>query len=271
MMTETFVSFRIKQPVQTQILTNRFLMKTWHDYFKRNRDNRPNIPWKKGLQVEAFLRRPLIRSLQRFQLGESGNGRHLMKGAQKTGDKNYVQAMELFIKEEQEHARWLGEILQRLDAPPLTRHWSNLAFTGLRRLLGLREELFVLLVAEMIAKRYYHTLREGTNDPVLKMVFGQMWQDEMGHVAFHTDFLQRVFSSWSLPIRVIVRALWRALYRVVCLVVMLDHRALIRAAGDSLPAFWWDCELTFDEVAASIFSFSQRPFPIGNMPSAKPN
>jgi hypothetical protein len=234
-------------------------MKAWLDFFKRNRDNRPVISWKKGLQVEACLRRPLIRSLQRFQIGESGEGRHLMKGAQRAGDKHYAQAMELFIKEEQEHARWLAEILQRLDAPLLTRHWSDMAFMGLRRLLGLKQELFVLLVAEMIAKRYYHTLREGTNDPVLRQVFGLMLEDERGHVAFHTEFLQREFSTWSLPTRAAVRLLWRTLYRGACLVVMLDHRSVIRATGDSLPAFWWDCELIFDEVAAAMFSFSQRP------------
>ena len=229
-------------------------MKNWLNYFQQNRDHRREIPWDQGVHPEARLVLPLIRSLQRFQVGESGEGRHLRRQAAATGDPVYEAAIVLFIKEEQEHARLMACVLQALGAPLLRQHWSNACFILLRRLFGLREELLVLLLPEMIAKRFFRALLDGTRDPALRAVFAQIVHDEEGHLAFHIDYLQGSFASLSLPGRVLVRAIWRLFFRAACVVVLLDHRAVLRAAGVSLPAFWWDAGLIFDEVAAGIFS-----------------
>jgi hypothetical protein len=141
----------------------------------------------------------------------------------------------------------------------LRRHWSNTCFVLIRRLFNLEEELMVLLVPEMIAQRYFRALRDGTNDPGLRAVFGQIVSDEDGHVAFHVDFLRRRFAALPVARRALVRAGWRIVFRGACLVIMTDHRAALRAAGVSLAEFWWDCGLIFDEVAAVLF----RRDPVG--------
>jgi len=112
---------------------------------------------------------------------------------------------------------------------------------------------------EMIAKRYFRALRDGFEDPTLHAVFEQILQDEEGHLAFHVDYLQGAFASLSLPARALVRGLWRILFRLVCLVVIADHRAILRSTGVSAAQFWWDCGLIFDEVAAGIFSCAPSP------------
>src|SRR5436309_8987875 len=116
----------------------------WLRYFEHNRDHRMNIPWEQGIQLEARLREPLIRSLQRFQVGESGEGGHLRKRAATTGDAIYEAAIDLFIKEEQEHARLMAGILRRLNAPLLPEHWSDSCFVLLRHFFGLHGTLLVL-------------------------------------------------------------------------------------------------------------------------------
>src|SRR5438552_16393248 len=121
-------------------------MKDWLDYFEYNRRHRRKIPWERTIELAAGARAPLIRSLQRFQVGESGEGTHLRKQAAKTGNPAYQAAIELFIKEEQEHARLMAGILRKLDAPLLQRHWSDACFILLRRLFGLHYELLVLLI-----------------------------------------------------------------------------------------------------------------------------
>ena len=228
----------------------------WLTYFERNRVNRLReaIPWERGFNVEPQLRAPLIQSLQRFQVGEQGEGLHLKRGAAATGDAAYAATINLFVAEEQEHARLLARVVRGLGGELLTGHWSDACFILLRHLSGLHLELMVLLVAEMIAKRYYRALSEGTNDPVLKTVFDKILRDEFGHVAFHADFLHCAFASLPLPIRRLMRALWAILFRVVCLVVMYDHRAVLRATGVSPRAFWRDCGLIFDETATEIFN-----------------
>jgi bacterioferritin (cytochrome b1) len=234
-------------------------MNNWLTYFQRNRRDRLQIPWHLGIEIEERLRRPLIHSLQRFQIGESGEGRHLRANAAERGDAEYAEAIDLFIREEQEHARLMAAILRRLRAPLLEKHWSDGCFMYLRHVAGLKEQLLVLLLPEMIAKRHFRALHDGTHDPVLRAVFAQICHDEEGHLNFHIDTLQELFAKWSWPRRAAVRAIWRILFRASCVVVMWDHRSALKAAGVSASVFWWDCGLIFDEVAARIFSTAPKP------------
>jgi hypothetical protein len=226
----------------------------WLRYFEHNRDHRLPIPWECGVHPEPTLRAPLIRSLLRFQVGESGEGRHLRRQAAATGDADYIAAINLFVKEEQEHARLMAEILGRLDVPLLKHHWSDVVFVLLRRLFKLRGELLVLLVPEIIAKRYFRAVHDGTADPVIRAVCAQIGHDEEGHIAFHQDTLRRAFASGGLAERALIRLVWRTVFRAACLVVMWDHRGVLKAARVTPAQFWWDCGLIFDEVAAAILS-----------------
>jgi hypothetical protein len=228
-------------------------MKEWLRYFEQNREQRLEMPPEQKFSPEPLLRGPLIRSLRRFQLGESGEGLRLRLHAAMTRDAVYQRCVDLFIKEEQNHARMMAAILHDLGAPLLRRHWSNACFVFLRRLFGLEEELLTLLVPEMMAQRFFRALRDGTRDASLRAVFAQIIHDEDGHVAFHADFLRRRLATLPLARRALLRAGWRVIFRAACAAVLLDHRTIFRAVGLSPAAFWWDCGLIFDEVAASLF------------------
>jgi hypothetical protein len=206
----------------------------WLRYFEHNRDHRLPVPWETSIAVPPSVQPLLVRSLQRFQLGESGEGRHLRRQAAATRDADYQASIDLFIKEEQEHARLMAG--------------------ALRRLFDLRTELLVLLVPEMIARHYFRALRDGFSHPVLWTVFSQILNDEEGHLAFHADHLNRAVGGWSFLRRVLTQLLWRLVFRAACLVVWLDHGALLRAVGVSAQEFWRDSGAIFDEVAAKIFS-----------------
>lgn len=225
----------------------------WVEYFSKNHSSVAPIPWERGISIDTWMRKPFIHSLQRFQIGESGDGKHIRQGAAETGDKEYARAIELFIGEEQQHSRWMAKILEQLEAPLLKRHWSEVIFIVLRRFLGLRQELVVLLVAEMIAKRYFRALFDGTGDPVLKQVFRQILLDEENHLKFHIEYLSRAFLPLSIVRCGLIRLLWRILFRGACLVVIWDHRRILSACKVSPLRFWWDCGLVFDETASGIF------------------
>lgn len=229
-------------------------MQSWLDYFERNRASRRFIAWERGIRVEPGLRRPLIRSLQKFQLGESGDGRRLRRLARMTGDAAYINAIELFVKEEQEHARLMGQILGVLGAPLRKSDWTNRCFILLRHLFGLRAELMVLLLPEMIAKKYFRSLHEGIRDEVLRAVFSQIAQDEEGHVAFHIEYLRRALEPLSFTERIIAQIIWRIAFRAACAVVLLDHHRVLQAVGVTSGEFWRDTGRIFDEVAAGVFS-----------------
>ena len=226
----------------------------WLNYFESNRRHRIRIPWQRGIKIAPALRKPLLRSLQRFQVGESGEGAHLRARAATTGDAVYQATIDLFIKEEQEHARLMACVLQALDAPLLQEHWSDSAFIALRHFFGLHGTLLVLLMPEMIAKCYFRVLQEGVSDPVLGAVFSQIFRDEVGHLAFHAYYLNQFCPALSFTRRVVVQVAWRLVFRAVCAIMILDHHRALRAVGVSPVTFWHDCGLVFDEVAATVFS-----------------
>jgi hypothetical protein len=226
----------------------------WLKYFEDNRDHRPPIPWETGVNVPSAVRKAFVRSLQKFQIGESGEGRHLRKLSAATGDAQYAAAMELFVREEQRHAALMAGILTRLNAPLLTSDWTDHCFVFMRHLSGLQTELLVVLLPEMIARVYFDVLRRGFSNPAMQAVFTQIVRDEAGHLAFHADFLNGVFSKLSFPHRMAVQTLWHMAFRLVCLVVYYDHGPLLRRLGIPAREFWLQCGAIFDEVAAKIFS-----------------
>lgn len=222
-----------------------FSASEWLKHFQENARQRFSIPWECGITVELHLREPLMRSLQRFQVGEQGDGLHLRKAAAKTQNPEYEAAIDLFIKEEQEHSRLLAKLLAGMEGNLLTHHWSDTAFVFLRRLLGLRMELLVLLVAEVIAQVYYKALHDGTADVVLRSAFAQILHDEHGHVAFHCAYLRQSFAARSPLTRWLVFRSWSLFYMLVCLIVISDHRAVFSAVGMRPRACWRQCMQAF--------------------------
>ena len=105
--------------------------------------------------------------MQRFQAGEDGDGASLIGKSAKAGDPVYLAAVRLFVAEEQHHARLLEQLLVNSGHATIGGHWSDRVFVALRRALGLRLELMTLMVAEVVALRYYRALRDGSTDPAL--------------------------------------------------------------------------------------------------------
>lgn len=245
-----WIWWRLKEPPTRESVP--FSAHAWLTSFQENARQRLSIPWERGIDVEPQVRRPLIRSLQRFQVGEQGDGLHLSRAAASTHHAEYLAAIELFIKEEQEHSRLLAQLITGMGGSLLTHHWSDTCFVFLRRLLGLRLELLVLLVAEVIAQVYYKVLHDGTADVVVRCVFAQILHDEQGHVAFHCSYLRHTFAQLAPPARWLLFQSWSLLFKLVCLLVICDHRTVFRAVGVTPQECWRECMQAFR--ATGIFT-----------------
>jgi hypothetical protein len=162
--------------------------------------------------------------VQRFQVGEAGDGANLIAKAEAAGDGDYTAAVRLFVAEEQNHARLLDLLLSAAGGSTISGHWSDWVFVRLRRALGLRLELMVLMVAEVIALRYYRALRDGTSDPLVTEVAGRILADEERHVPFHCQRLRGEVPSvawWP----------WLGLLFGTAVVVAADHGSALRCLG----------------------------------------
>ncbi|MGW7332141.1 ferritin-like domain-containing protein, partial [Streptomyces sp. NPDC054840] len=202
----------------------------WVGEFEARRERRAALgdpDWGKGAQLPAEI----VRSIQKFQVGEDGDGSALTAKADLAGDPVYSDAVRLFIAEEQNHARMLKLLLAAGGATTLDGHWSDAAFVRVRRLLGLRMELLVLMIAEAVALGYYRALRDGATDRLTTEVAGRILADEERHVPFHCLRLREGLAGLPRPARRAVTAGWRGLLAGAAALVAVDHGPALRALG----------------------------------------
>lgn len=192
--------------------------------------------------------------IQRFQVGEDGDGANLVAKADQAGDPDYARAVRLFVAEEQNHARMLARLLAAGGMPVLSGHWSDTVFVRLRRLMGLRLELLVLMIAEVVALRYYRALRDGAGDPLASEVAGRVLADEERHVPFHCARLHASLAELPRAARRPVLAGWRLLLLVVCAVVAVDHGAALRHLGVGRRRFLADVMASSGPVVRAVLA-----------------
>jgi len=188
----------------------------------------------------------------RFELGESGDGERIRRLAAQTGDTSYARAIELFVQEEQQHARWLGIVRERFEGERLESHWSDSAFVVLRHLGGLRREICVLLTAELIALSYYRALSLAYDDALLRAVCRRILLDERGHVAFQRATLGHEFARMPAPARSAAILTWRAFVALTAKVVAWDHREVLALAGMSRSDFERDVRSHCKRLARAV-------------------
>lgn len=184
----------------------------WIDYFLRNRDHRPEPDWTQHFPEDARTAALLSDSLAQFQLGESGEGTVLLAAARRVcaDEPAYAEALGLFIREEQEHARLLARLIERFGGRRLQRHWTQSLFRVLRRSFGLLGEIQVLIIAELVGTAYYRALQVRVRDVVLEQVCALVLRDEQAHVAFHAER----FASWQQRWLPLERAAWAAQFQL---------------------------------------------------------
>ncbi len=198
-------------------------------------------------------------SIAAFQLGESGGGRHIEASAISADREDLVSPMRLFVMEEQEHARLLGLVLDSGNVERKTTHWTDGAFATLRHLGGIRTELFMLLVAEIIGFHYYATLAKSAPTRSLRRLFGAIRDDEAAHFAFLIAVMNSLFVGWSPFRRRLALGIFRAVADVSAVVMAWDHRRALRRSGRSPAGFISSC---WQLRRALVDQLSGSPYPL---------
>lgn len=243
----------------------------WRRHFtaeaeRRRRTGDPD--WARGARLPAAV----WRSLQRFQVGEDGDGANLIGKADAAGDAAYAAAARLFVAEEQNHARLLALLLRAGGMPTLATCWSDRAFVRLRRLLGLRTELLVLMVAELVAVRYYRAVRDGAEDPLVSEVAGRILADERRHIPFHCRRLRASLDELPMrPLRSLTMAGWRLLMLGATVFVALDHGPALRRLGVRRTRFVSETMASTGAVAATVLGTGPAPAVPGTFTGPAPD
>lgn len=223
----------------------------WCEFFRRNDRNADDLPWDDPYRLTLEERRIIQGAVQQFQLGEGSEGRQLKKRARifadRSGDEQFMAALQLFIREEQRHSGQLRRFMQQQQIPLLTHHWVDHAFRRLRVLSGLELELRVLVTAETIAVPFYRALASATRSPLLQALCQRILHDEAGHLRFQRWMLSRL--EQGRP-NALVHGLHRIFVSATCCLVWRQYRAVFRAAGYSFSRLHQEAR----EAAETLFA-----------------
>lgn len=209
----------------------------WRRFFER-RSNRP-LPRLAVGEEYAGLPPSVARSLAIFQLGESGGGRIVAEARQSdlvTIDRDYAAALALLVEEERRHANLLAMCVRLLRGRLLRRHWTARLFVALRRVMGLRFKVLVLLVAEIVGRCYYRLLAVRLPGGQIRCMLEEIAADERAHLRFHSRFLRsQTRSAWQ---RLTFVATWRITMVAAAALFVVDHRTALRDLGLRRTHVW---------------------------------
>lgn len=238
----------------------------WCDYFRANAQALHAIPWEQGGVLTDAERWAITTSIQGFQLGESSEGRNFLNAARRyaeaSGDERYIEALRLFIGEEQRHARDLGRFMDLAGIPRIAHTWPDTVFRWLRRGANLEQTIAVLVTAELFALVYYAALHEATGSGVLRTLCAQILRDEVEHVRFQTERLALLRQRWPRGWIWVTHGLHRVLFGGTCFVVWWKHGRTLHAGGYGWRRFW---RAAWRELRVALTLMDPRNYRLGTV------
>jgi hypothetical protein len=215
----------------------------WTAYFRVNARDRLTVPWEAGAGATPEELAAIAGSLRAWQLGESSDGAHLLAAAQsyagRVNDPEFLEAIRLFIAEEQRHGADLGRFLDLAGIPRKSRDWGDTFFRAIRYLVP-RMEIWAtpVVMVETHAMLYYRAIHDATGSPVLKQICTQILRDEMPHIRFQCERLSILHRRRPRPLYAVTMACHRVFFAATTLAVWLGHRRALRAGGYGFRRFW---------------------------------
>lgn len=213
----------------------------WLAHFARNAETRLEPDWSLPVKIRPEVVRPLVRSLEQFQLGDGGGPASLIARDAESFRSSTAEMraiVDLWFAEEREHARLLGHAVDRFGGKRITSHWSFTAFCQCRRAIGVTAELQILLLTEIVSTAYYRVMRRHCEDPAIRAMCSRILRDEAGHVAFHCDRLAAEGRSpWGLS-----GALWTAQFQcfgyAAATMLWINHGKCLTTLGGSRSEYY---------------------------------
>ena len=181
----------------------------------------------------------VAKSLAIFQLGESGGGTVVQQAANSALpglDRHYARAVRYFVAEENRHAALLAMCVRALGGKLLKKNWTATCFVKVRRFMGLRFKVLVLLAAEVVGLCYYQLLASRLPQGQVRKLLRDIAADERVHLKFHSAFLRT--HCRSRLARAVFLATWRTVMGAAAVAVLLDHYRAIRDLGIPVRRLW---------------------------------
>ena len=234
----------------------------WIEHFQINHTKK-RVNWNLNPTTSKQEIETILHSVQAWQLGETSDGSHLLKVAEKYAarfnDPYYVEAVRLFIKEEQKHGNHLGIYLERIGQSKIQKDWGDTLFRSIRYFNN-SIELWTLsvIVVESTAQIFYQSLKDATGCKLLKQICTDILIDEAYHIEFQMGRLQKLYESKSVFKKYIFSKLATVFYFITVIIVWLAHQKLFVAGGNHFAKYLTKMNYKHDKTIKRMAAGHER-------------
>ena len=228
----------------------------WTGHFKANA-RKQRVNWDTPPAATAAELKPILPSLQAWQLGETSDGAHLVAAAtryaNKIDDLAYIDAVKLFVKEEQKHGSNLGRYLDLIGQPRVKSNWGDTLFRKVRY-FNTSMELWTLavVVVESTAQVFYQSLKDATRCSLLKQICTDILVDEAWHITFQTERLEIIFNSKAFFSRMWRIGAYKLFFYATALLVWFAHKRAFKAGGNTFASYCKKMRFKYKRTIKSI-------------------
>jgi hypothetical protein len=207
----------------------------WEAHFRENLTHQ-RIDWSVDPTITEAEKAPILRSLQAWQLGETSEGRQLLAAAKRFArridDPAYVDAIRLFIREEQKHGANLGRYLDRIGEPRLKRDLGDSLFRRVRHFnTSMEAWTITVIIVESAAQLFYQALHDATTCPLLRAICTDILIDEAHHIKFQNERMQLIFGRKGFYNKAFSLLAYSTLFFGTLHAIWAAHGKAFRAGG----------------------------------------
>lgn len=207
----------------------------WKNHFQKNQTAQ-RVDWQIRPSITEEEKKPILYSLKAWQLGETSDGSNLLaaatKYAKKIDDLAYIDAVTLFIKEEQKHGNNLGKYIDLIGEKRLQKDRGDSLFRKIRH-FNTSMELWTIavIIVESAAQIFYQALHDATHCPLLKSICKDILIDEAHHIKFQNERLHIMFNNKSFYNKALSVGWYGALFFGTIHAIWLGHKKAFKAGG----------------------------------------
>jgi hypothetical protein len=233
-----------------------YISEYWIAYFKANALEK-RVTWDLAPAITDDEIATILPSLQAWQLGETSEGKHLIeastKYAYKIGDIAYIEAVKLFIKEEQKHGNNLGLYLDKIGKRRISKNWGDTLFRKVRY-FNTNMEIWTLavIIVESTAQIFYQALKDATKCELLRQICTDILIDEAYHITFQTERLAIIFDGKSTFSKAWRKTAYKYFFYATSCLVWLAHKRLFKAGGNTFQSYTKKMELKYTKTFKRI-------------------
>jgi len=228
----------------------------WTNYFNQNLKNE-RINWSNDPELTASEKSNILQSLQAWQLGETSEGTNLVnaatKHAKKLDDPHYIDAIKLFIKEEQKHGNNLGRYIDLIGEKRIKKDWGDSLF---RKIRGLNTDMefwtIAVITVESTAQIFYQCLKDATKCKLLKQICTDILIDEAAHITFQIERLSLIYRHKGPIMKAFAYYFYTIFYFSTAMVVWLAHKRLFNAGKVHFNSYWIKMNLKFKKTIKKL-------------------